>query len=171
MAGCWSEVETNAIEQGDLLPECEIPTLPLEAFGAQASEIEVMLQKISVIVLTQTCQIEQQKVKNAVVCRVVSVAKFNQGSEGPRGSGFWSNIRGWKDDRFHLLRPPMGSENFFDLLVVDFREIHTPSVAYLQTLTKGNRSRLVSPYVEHLSQRFGYYFTKVALPEELPLHP
>jgi hypothetical protein len=171
MGGCWSEVTTNTIEQGDLIADCEIPSLPASAFDPEASSVEISLQKISAIVLTQTCQIEQQKVKNVVICRVVTVSKFDQGPEGPRGRSFWSNVRSWRDDRFHLLHPPSSSEIFSDLLVADFREIHTPSVSYLKTFAVDKkRARLLSPYLEHLAQRFGYYFMKIALPSELPPH-
>jgi hypothetical protein len=171
MASCWSEVVSNSVEQGDLFIDCEIPSLPPTAFSAESASAELILQTVSVIVLTQTCQIEQQKVKNAVICRVASVSKFDEGPDGPRGKQFWSNARSWRDDRFHLLMPPSESSVFGDLLVVDFREIYTPPVAYLQTFTGAKRSRLLSPFLEHLAQRFGYYFMKVALPSELPRHP
>ncbi len=172
MVSCWSEITTNAIEQGDLFVDCEIPNLPTAPFGADASTGDLMLQKMSTIVLTQTCQIEQQKIKNAVICRISTVSLFDRGQDGARGKTFWSNVRSWRDDRFHLLHPPSESDLFAELLVVDFREIYTPSVSYLQTLAVGaKRSRLLSPYVEHLAQRFGYYFMKIALPTKLPTHP
>jgi len=165
-------VSSIAIEQGDLLLGCEMPRVPAAAFDRSASTPEISLEEIDTIVLTQTCQIEHGKLKNVVVCRVVTVSQFNQGHDGRTGKDFWSNVRSGRDDRLHLLHPPSGSSAFLDLLVVDFREIFTPPLTYLHTFANSkHRSRLQSPHLEHLAQRFGHYFAKVALPIELPKHP
>jgi hypothetical protein len=172
MSPCWSTVSSKVIEQGDLLLGCEMPRLTSAAFDPAVSTPEFFLERIDAIVLTQSCQLEQGKLKDVVVCRVATVTQFNHAHGDKFGKDFWSNVRSGRDDRLHLLHPTSGSSTFSDLLVVDFREIFTPPLAYLQTFATGkDRSRLQSPHLEHLAQRFGYYFMKVALPTDLPKHP
>jgi hypothetical protein len=57
----------------------------------------------------------------------------------------------------------------FEQQIVDFRTTQTVDKAYLlkAVSNQNDHIRLISPYVEHLSQVLGRYFMRIGLPIDL----
>ena len=97
-----------------------------------------------------------------------------EGVSSSRKSRIWARVRQNKDERYHFLEK---IRNSYDLqredipeLAIDFKRIFTvPTDELYFRIAKGEtrrRCRLLSPYLEHLSSRFAYYHSRIALPEE-----
>ena len=89
-------------------------------------------------------------------------------------SNIWQRIRINKDERYHFLQIIPPEEDAFlqgiPELGIDFKRyftLRTDDVyVALTSNTAQRRSRLISPYLEHLSTRFAYYQFRVALPSD-----
>lgn len=89
-------------------------------------------------------------------------------------SDIWRRVKSNKDDRYHYLTAIAAAddaegEGFADL-AIDFKRYFTirTDEAYAQMdLGARRRTRLLTPYCEHLSDRFSHFQQRVALPDEL----
>jgi len=88
-----------------------------------------------------------------------------------RTSEFWKRVKQNKDERYQFLQsvtPEQDAEaEGLPELVLDFKRYFTiPTAVVYQQINKSakRRSRLVSPYLEHLCLRFSYFQIRVALP-------
>ena len=87
--------------------------------------------------------------------------------------GVWKRVKQNMDERYHFL-PRVEPEDdalgkgFDDDLTIDFKRLFTIGAETLYTCidtTAQRRSCLQSPFMQDLSNRFGYYQIRVALPE------
>ena len=172
----WYQVVSGEkITQGDILFGCPVVVpdasdILLRAIqGAEeklTSEIGVI--KANLVVMTQACDLEHDKVNSVVLCPLWPLDEF------AKDVSFLATDKGKEDLRrgnmppFHLLDK---DDDFkFGLQVVDFRELYSiPTDVLKQIASKaGERPRLLSPYREHLSQSFARYFMRVGLPIDIP---
>ena len=119
-------------------------------------------------------------IPNVLMCEVMT-AKASarqiielEGSKSTRRSRIWARVKANKDERFHFFeeigeQDDLLSEKIGEL-VVDFKRFFTlPTDELYWRIDHGEtkrRCRLVSPYLEHLSSRFAYFLSRVALPED-----
>ncbi|MBL8848943.1 MAG: hypothetical protein JNG89_04635 [Planctomycetaceae bacterium] len=114
--------------------------------------------------LTQTCDLAQEKVTHVVVALAVPAADIVAGGQlkaadvrGPVRAG---RVFGWyflpKDDALCIPE-----------LIVDLRQLHTVPRAILDQLCRnGNReARIQTPYREHLAKHFADTYSRIGLPE------
>jgi len=167
----WYQVTTGSgLEQGDLLPGCRVPIAIETAPVEEGATFDVDVRVVDLVVLTQSCDLEHDKVSTLLLGRVYTWEAVVE-SEISRGN---QKIKS-KDTRVQLQR---GAVPNFCLLhrrtqppeltwsVVDFHQLHTLSAAAVRKHAEelGPRLRLRSPYKEHVAQAFARYFMRVGLP-------
>ena len=112
-------------------------------------------------------------VPNVLLCELTTAAILRPFLAG---TDILRRIRNNLDERYQCLlavRPEddRAGEGLPEL-VADFKRVFSipTDELYLRiTLGMRRRARLQSPYLQHLSSRFGYYCLRVALPNEAPL--
>lgn len=158
---------SEPISQGDIIDDCPI-------FGHDASEDPDALPLrwlVRVVVLTQACDLAQEKATRVLVGHVQSAQHLiDRGilkvplirDQIRRGL-----VYGWY---FLPAAPPP-----VDLpeSIVDLRDLHTVTKAILNRLiAEGNRiCRIQTPYREHLAQHFAVTYSRIGLPEPYGTQP
>jgi hypothetical protein len=171
----WYELcpeDNNSLEQGDLILECPIviPPGPIE----EGDSIEIDVKEINSIVLTQSCDLANDKIEIVLVCQYYpllywldSLPAEQQGKKARKKA--IDDLRKGHYAGFHVINK-IGPESLLeDYQVVDFRNVYGVNIDLLKkiVLNKGERVRLLPPYREHLSQAFARYFMRVGLPQDL----
>ena len=164
----WAQVSEPTLRQGDLLPNCLVlirgPDSPTEAGSWEAVAMEYDL-----VVLTQSCDLEQRKVRLVATCPIYPFSEFEAVNpafaQGALERGPERPVEG-----LHLLASLTAPDDNRQALVVDFREIYSLSYDYLtnHASRRGSRWRLKSPFPEHFSQAFAPVFMRVGLPSTIP---
>jgi hypothetical protein len=151
------------IDQGDIIDGCPLTSLlKYDDDLPELSEVECVPYRT--LILTQTCDLANQKVTNATVA-VVYEAQFivDQGLLRPadvRGPVRAARVYGW-----YFL--PASLDLGLNEMIVDLRQIHTVRLDLLTSLChRGKRrGRLQSPYREHLARHFTDTFSRIGLPD------
>lgn len=167
----WTEINETALRQGDYLPQCLVPEFGPDL--AAAGTHEVTANEYDVIVVTQSCDLEQRKVRLVAVCPIYPIADFEAVNPAFAKKGRWNEVLKGRIEGLHLLASPTNPANNRGALVVDFREIYSLPFDYLvsRAAQLGPRWRLRSPYLEHFSQAFARFFMRVGLPSTIPPFP
>ncbi|NEP12895.1 MAG: hypothetical protein F6K14_22370 [Symploca sp. SIO2C1] len=178
-------VEANTkLTQGDIIFDCPVvcwASKPLEP--ETGKEVEMLKSAIEVIradvvVMTQACDLENNKVENVILCPHLSLEEYKEEWEKfmkERGQTKLSRawIRTCEDIKngyiWNLAMLNEGSTEELSLThrVVDFQNVYTLPRIFLESLLQKRgklRFRLRPPYREHLSQAFARFFMRVGLP-------
>ena len=182
----WYEVAdaNTKLTQGDIILNCPVVRWspnPLEL--KTEKEIEYLKSSVEaiqtdVIVLTQACDLENNKVKEVILCPHLSLEGYKEEwEELMKQRGQTKLAKAWtrycEDIKngyvWNLAMLNEGSVGDFNLThrVVDFSEIYTLPRTFLESLLQNrnqSRLRLRPPYREHLSQAFARFFMRVGLP-------
>jgi len=152
-----------ALDQGDLIDGCPILSLASFVVGSPDS-LEIKFAFHRVIVLTQTCDLANQKTTQVNVAVVLDAGELvAQGllkASDIRGHVRAGRVYGWyflpKEEQLGLAES-----------VVDLRQLHTVRRDVLTALCgQGQRrARLLSPYREHFAKHFADSFSRIGLPE------
>jgi hypothetical protein len=153
----------EAVDQGDLIDGC--PVSLVTAFSTdQLDTAKVQLDLHRVVVLTQTCDLANQKVDAANVASVFAAQQLVAGQilkavdlKGPIRAG-----RVWG-----LYFLPAQAELGLNEMIVDLRRLHTVRLDLLSTLCRAGkrRARLQMPYREHLAKHLADTFSRIGLPQ------
>jgi hypothetical protein len=167
----WYEVvEGGDLLQGDIIRGCPIPTVDGLENWQDVGDVEVSITVADACVLTQSCDLENDKVDEVLFGQVVDwpgarKQLLDQGNETAKSVKFRDaliagNVPGLTLLRKHELDPTMNWS------IVDFHRLWVlpKSVATSVARASGKRLRLLSPYREHLGQEFARYFMRVGLP-------
>ena len=168
----YGEIESSDnIEQGDLIPNCPIVIPPSKIEEGSEPEIEIKL--MDSIILSQSCDLLNNKINIVLVCPYYNLKVFVDNlPEGQRGTKarlkHIENLRKGHLPGYHLLNKSEIT-NIDDYLVVDFRNVYGIQIESLRSLVSALdiRIRLLPPYREHLSQSFARYFMRVGLPQDI----
>lgn len=165
----WTQVEGEDLAQGDFLPGCHVPRFG-EDFGVhavEASEIEV--GEVDLIIVTQSCDLENNKVSLVALCPIHTLAAFQERNPAFGNKKAWEGVRKGQQPGLHMLGSPTTPSDNRSALVVDFGEIHSLPPAYVKRRARevGLRWRLESPFLEHFSQAFARSFMRVGLPSAI----
>jgi hypothetical protein len=174
-AGWYTAVTGTGVEQGELIPDLPAPvTGGVEFQDGRPTRVSTRLEVVDALVLTQTCDLTQDKVKEVVVCAVASwealvEAELARGNTAVAGSAFIEKlIEGAIPSLSVLHRRAARPE--LPWSVANFRRLYTIDRAYLDQVLVARRTarrlRLRSPYREHLAQAFARYFMRVGLPHD-----
>ena len=164
----WRKISESNLRQGDFLLNCPIPVfsdIPKEDLS-----LEVEIGKSNLIILTQSCDLENGKAELVALCPIYSLTEFESVNPKATQKGFWEQVRKGKIEGFYMLSSFENPENNCECLVVDFREIYSLPFEFLtkHAETLETRWRLDSPYLEHFSQAFARFFMRVGLPSNIP---
>jgi len=171
----WYEVtQGSALLQGDIMFHCPVFLTARELQWPLAvdAEVGVRVQVFDLVVMTQGCDLENDKLKDILLAQVVAWPdavrdEVGRGNEAVKGDKFRKllvdgSIPGLSllHRREELPRLPWS--------VVDFRHLFTLPKAFTGPFAAscGPRLRLRSPYREHLAQAFARYFMRVGLPHD-----
>ena len=148
------------------MPSCLVPIIQPEF--SIADNQEIVAKEFDLIIMTQSCDLEQNKVRLAALCPIYSIEEFEK--INPDYKTKWNDVRKGRIEGLHLLASTGDSSDSLKAFAVDFREIYSLPCGYLQKRASdiGVRWRLLSPYLEHFSQAFARFFMRVGLPSTIP---
>jgi len=162
-------IEGDSLYQGDFLHDFEV-LIPAKV-STQSDQVPAQCEKLDVVIMTQTCDIVQGKVKSLLLCPCWDLWEFI--TEAKKGFN-------WGEDQREALRrgnlPGYYLSNEADqgglkmgLTIVDFHEVYTAPTNVVRefALRTGKRLRLLPPYREHLAQAFARFFMRVGLPVDI----
>jgi hypothetical protein len=86
---------------------------------------EIVTDEFDLVVLTQSCDLEQRKVRLAACCPIFSIAEFETANPFFAKKGRWNEVLKGRIEGLHLLASPTNPEKNREALVVDFREIYS----------------------------------------------
>lgn len=156
----------EGMEQGELVYECPILPIP-KTIKQKTYKLDV--KTYDVIIISQTCDIEQDKIIYILVCPYYPLSSLEKipPFNNPVGKELLrrGNVVG-----LHLLNKCEIEDNKTDFLVVDFRRVYSLHKNFLKNFINENNKRicLESPYREHLSQAFAMFFMRIGLPNDIP---
>jgi hypothetical protein len=181
MSSPWyEEISGRELQQGDLLLRCPVPLIPpnwtpdsqrLSPNVQQAIGIEI--EFFDVIILSQSCDLVNRKLRSVLVCPFWPLEKLPElvGDEKlcievKRLRSLKNTIRQGLSPRFHMIEACTLSGHEQSISLIDFWTVYTIPFASLEMLAEEQnaRLRLLSPYVEHLSQAFARFIMRVGLP-------
>ncbi|HOP60577.1 MAG TPA: hypothetical protein PKZ60_04105 [Candidatus Saccharicenans sp.] len=165
----WYEiVEGRELYQGDILTSCPLILPPLAIEDGTKVDVDVI--EYDVIVMSQSCDLIQNKLELVLVCPIWALSKFEDKNPAYKNPKMKESLRKGMLSGFHLLNKCELDGFKKEYLVVDFRSVFSVSFGFLSTLAeqRGKRLRLLPPYREHLSQAFARFFMRVGLPVDIP---
>jgi hypothetical protein len=178
-------VPANApITQGDIIFDCplvgwKVDTLEIENIGeSETLQSLAVATAADVVVMTQACDLEHNKVSNIILCPHVLLEDYRQlwtnemerQNQNPTEKAWRKNCDDICDGfvwNLTMLSNFKRDDINIDIRIVDFREIFAVPREFLESLLvqRGrSRPRLLPPYREHLSQAFARFFMRVGLP-------
>jgi hypothetical protein len=169
MDECWEKAIDLSLLQGDLITECYIIrpifTAPQEAEILPPS-IKAEAHEFDVIIVTQSCDLENRKVKWVTTCPIFTLETFKEYNPSLNSKSKLNEIASGRYLGYYLLRSPTNPSDIGQCLIVDFRQVFSLPIEYLEYKVQAitERWRLKTPYLEHFSQAFAQLFERVALP-------
>ena len=157
--------------QGDILDECPLVGLNATEPPSDLRNIPVKRWRARVIVLTQACDLAQEKSGRVLVAQVHDAQKLvNDGVL--KGTVIRDHMRRHLIFVWYFL-PAMTAPVPLPESLIDLRDLHSvPRVMLEQLIAGGKRvASLASPYREHLAQHFAVTYMRVALPEPYSSQP
>jgi len=168
----YQAVQGPNFTQGDIFKSCPIPIpTPDQAFleaaeGKEKLTADIDIAAASLIVMSQACDIEHEKVETIVLCPVWPFKEvsdhFLRSTDGKEA------LRKGNLPAYHLLNKD--EDLGVEYMMVDFHRLYTLPKSFVRLVAErgGERARLLPPYREHLSQAFARYFMRVGLPIDIP---
>lgn len=162
------------LAQGDFLDRCPI-LVPPDEFriddGPVPSGITVGVRTYDVVVMSQSCDLEQGKLQLVLVCPHWSLEQLEQSSDFFKSRKGKEQLRRGNIPGYHMLEACDVEGHIRGIRVVDFRTVYSLPFEFVQEFASnsGPRLRLLPPYREHLSQAFARFFMRVGLPVDI--HP
>jgi hypothetical protein len=167
----WLSVASKVLNQGDLLKNIAVPFVQ-SSFPEHDDDASVPLfvGQANIVIISQSCDLEQRKVPNVVVAQTFSLDEFETVNPPYERRGKWNEVARGRVEALHLLPPIENADDPRSWVLVDFRHIYSLPFGYVERFAgmAGDRWRLQSPYLEALSQAFGRFFMRVALPSDPP---
>ena len=181
----YSRVEAQTpLTQGDLISDCPVIAWaagPLNLSGSEEGEVlkaATTAVRADVVVMTQACDLEYNKVDNVIMCPHISVSEYRKAWEEEMKrlkqtptkkawGRFCEDIRDGYIWNLSILNTGESGDLKTEHRVVDFHDVYTIPRSFRESLLKQRgrpRLRLNPPYREHLSQAFARFFMRVGLP-------
>jgi hypothetical protein len=168
----WGTVTGQALAQGDALFDCIVPVMPdlVPVIPGQVGLHSFQGDLYDLIIVTQSCDLENGKSPLVALCPIFTLDDWETVNPVFRQRGRWEQVRQGRIEGLHLLAGFDAPEDGRKALVIDFRQIYSLPVGYLEqrAVAHGERRRLLSPYLEHFSQGFARFFMRVGLPSSIP---
>lgn len=164
----FAVVNGDALQQGDVLEACPVVVPKVTPDGELAPEVSV--ETYDVVVLTQSCELENDKADFVLVCPLWSLEEVGEADSFLRSTNGKEALRRGQLPGYHLLNKSELRDHIRDFRVVDFRRTVSLPIAYVTQMAsrRSPRLRLLPPYREHLAQAFARFFMRVGLPVDIP---
>lgn len=182
---------TDKLTQGELLFGCPVVTVKAEmwAGGLEITEGMIISQRVNAIVMSQDCDLANDHVEYVIVCPVYRLLTGDRpyktaweetmttSKQNPTVKAWgrhYEDIRKGYEWPLSMLndlpKPQTVGEPQKDKLIVDFKEVFSLPVDFLQSWVEHQQVRLflTPPYREHLAQAFARFFMRVGLPTAIP---
>lgn len=178
-----ASVVGGCLRQGEILSGLKQFLLTLDSIVGEP--IGDYFEHPYALLVTQDCDLEQdyrdriagvdgsfKMLPGLLFCEVVDAEELF--SRMDRNKGLWRRVAQNKDERYHYLQnvdAAIDAELIgMPELGIDFKRYFTlPTAEVYRRIELGEarrRSVLMSPYVEHVSCRFAYYLSRIALPSD-----
>jgi hypothetical protein len=156
------------IDHGDLIDSCPVAMVSDLLAAHESAKIELDFHRV--VVLTQTCDLANQRSDSAVVASVFEAQRLVD-QKVLKPSDVRGPIRAGRVWGLYFL--PACTELDLAEMVIDLRRIHTVRLDLLRVLCQtGKRRGRVKPlYREHLAKHFGDTFSRIGLPEPYNTQP
>ncbi|WHY01354.1 hypothetical protein [Neobacillus sp. DY30] len=181
MSSNWY-VEIDAsehISQGDIFLNgpifTPIPTLKYSRTGAGRyndwglTGLNTNIGTASFVVMNQACDLERDPPETVIVAQLHDMLSMEL-EEGRTRKSFVSEVHAGKRPNYSIIGEYSGEFETIRMTyqIVDFSSIFTLPYALLADYSQnyGPRLRLNTPHRELLSQQFGYYYSRIGLPNE-----
>ena len=158
------------LSQGDLIDEC--PLITIRTWPPDpGTNVPSVTWTIRVVVLTQACDLAQDKTTRVVVAPIHEaaelVAKNILKAGAIRDQVRRGQVFGW------YFLPAAPAPIHLAESIVDLRELHTIERRTLEYLVGAGKRvcRIRTPWREHLAQHFATTYTRIALPEPYATQP
>ena len=156
----------DALSQGDILDKC--PLLLWEMMPSPTGfEPAAATIRVRAVVLTQACDLAQEKATRVLVAVVHSARHLvDRGvvtAKTIRDQIRTHRVYGW----YFLPKGPAVEES-----IVNLRNLHTIPRAMLEQLAREGKRvcRICTPYREHLAQHFSTTYSHIGLPQPYESH-
>lgn len=186
----YTRINASArLTQGDLV--LAYPLLRWKEAAIQfqgADELDVLEESIApvradVIVMSQACDLEHDKVSNVILCIHYSLDQYHQDwSQLMQAQSQTVSKKAWDKQcefirsgyvwNLAMLNNGTYRKSSLGYRIVDFHEVYTMPRIFLESylgVKADPRWRLLSPYREHLSQAFARFFMRIGLPQDIRL--
>lgn len=159
------------LQQGEIVRDLPILMTPKKIEQEENGKFKVIpnITKKNVIILSQSCDLEQDKIKIITLCSFLLLKELEKDNKQLQDNSGKENLRRGYFPYLHLLDKVDDTISNNDFIVVNFRNIYTTNNEYLKDFVKNQSERisLKSPYIEHLSQSFARFFMRVGLPSTI----
>ena len=170
----WYEIaQGGSLLQGDLISGCPVSRISREwSLPLNWENIAADIVAADLVVMTQSCDLENNKVGEVLLAHVISWPntlreEIGRGNSSVKSRDFRKKLVEGNIPGISLLHKHEADPKL-DWSVVDFHRLYTLPKAFLEQYAQslGPRLRLRSPYREHLAQAFARYFMRVGLPHD-----
>lgn len=173
MSDWYTVVEGKELRQGDIICQRGIPQIT-DCFDdlSEGAEIPTEMVRTDMIILSQSCDLEQDKISDVIVAEVVDWTTAHKElaqkwGDRVKSTSFRKELVQGRLPSLSLLHKRQ-EEPTIDWSLVNFHKLFMLPKLQLQqyALEAGPRLRLNPPYREHLAQAFARYFMRVGLPHD-----
>lgn len=165
----------KTLAQGDIILDCPFleakssTDLPKEGETPSKTEADGNVTYYNVIVISQSCDIENKKIDLVLLCPVWTLSEMLGKERKIVNELYKEDIRQGFVHRYHMLDACDIEGHKSEIRIVDFGNAFSmPFNLMMEQASKSDRLRLMPPYREHLSQAFARFFMRVGLPTGIP---
>lgn len=137
-------------------------------FPLPTLEIPAIKRIYDVIITSQSCDIENSKIDDVILCPHWDLEAAKEMAPGLASQTAVDEIGKGRRPRYMLLNSS-AMEIAMGVRIVDLGKVLSlpkPFVAGF-AITQPKRLRLISPYRESFAQKFGQFFSRIALPQDI----
>jgi hypothetical protein len=158
-----------SVDQGDLIDGC--PVIVIERYDPSAQQPPgTKYDLVRVVVLTQTCDLANDKSSTALVAEVIDAQEMvDRGAL--KASDVRGNLRSGRIWGAYFL--PAATDLGLPEMIVDLRRLHTVRLDLLRDLCRAGlrRGRVRPLYREHLAKHFADTYSRIGLPQPYETMP
>jgi len=178
----------SPLDQGELVMNCPVVAWKQEIdfltdtedhLGKIRAGVEAI--KTDVVVMTQTCDLAENKVACVILCPHYSLEEYRtvweedmkangQNPKDTAWAGWLNRIVAGQIWNLSMINNESGEGYRIDHRIVDFHEVFSLPRDYLESWVRkspSDRIKLLPPYREHLSQAFARFFMRVGFPSDI----